>query len=147
MNEYSIEYYRRGPPLYSPACVAGVYLIKFFNKESLIYPLHLTQLYSPSARCNVLVHNGSPPPVWRIRIILIRPDPGCAKFVIDPDPGCEKNLLWIRIRIQGELWNGSGSRQKRYGSGSSKQEDLEKVMKNAHNPCFVGVYYLTITCL
>ena len=39
-----------GPPLYSQACVAGVYLIKVFNKESLIYPLHLTQPNSPSAR-------------------------------------------------------------------------------------------------
>ena len=41
--------------LYSPACVAGVYLINF-----LIILLHLTQPYSPSARC--YVHNESPPP-------------------------------------------------------------------------------------
>ena len=32
---------------------------KVFKKESLIYPLHLTQPYSASARCNV--HNGYPP--------------------------------------------------------------------------------------
>ena len=63
-----------------------------------------------------------------------------------------KNLLRIRIRIQGELWYGSGSRKKRYGSGSSKKglstrKIFKKCMKNAHNLCFVGVYYFTITCL
>ena len=54
---------REGPSpehLYSLARVAGVYLIKSCKNESLIYPLHLTQPYSPSAQCNV--HNGSPAP-------------------------------------------------------------------------------------
>ena len=37
-------------------CLAGVYLINFCIGNLL----RVTQLYSPSARCNV--HNGSPPP-------------------------------------------------------------------------------------
>ena len=50
--------------------------------------------------------------VWRIRIILF--------WYWSGSRMC-KNLL--RIRIQGEFWYGfgSGSRQKRYGSGSSKK--------------------------
>ena len=50
-----------------------------------------------------------------------------------------KNLL--RIRIQTELWYGSGSRQKRYGSGKkvfSTRKFLER-LKNAYFPCFVFI--------
>ena len=53
------------PRVALPCTVRPVYSwrlpdLTFVKGESLIYPLHLTQPYSPSARCNV--HSGSPPP-------------------------------------------------------------------------------------
>ena len=50
---YNREYYQRGPPLYSLACVAGVYLINSVIRNLSCTPLHLTQPYSPCIRCNV----------------------------------------------------------------------------------------------
>ena len=65
-----------------------------------------------------------------------------------------KNSLLIQIMIRSELWYGSGSRIKRYRSGSgyskkglSTRKIFKKGMKNTHNLCFVGEYYSTITCL
>ena len=49
--------------LYSLACVAGLYLIKCCKENlsyTVKYPLRLTQLFSPFARCNV--HNECPSP-------------------------------------------------------------------------------------
>ena len=54
------------------------------------------------------------------------------------------------LRIRRELWYGSGFRQKRHGSGSRKKgfrtrKSLKCDKKNAQIPCFVCVYYLTIS--
>ena len=39
----TIEYYQRAPPLYSPACVAGVYLVKFLIRNLSYTPLASNQ--------------------------------------------------------------------------------------------------------
>ena len=75
-------------------------------------------------------------------------DPGCEKirygfgsranFDTDPDP----RRTSIRIRIQAKTIRIRIQRRR-----TKYQENLKKVMKNAHNPCFVGVYLSIINHL